>query len=46
MQKLTTAEPDDTQLEVAIVALRRVLAADGVDVEQDAEQRSALVVPV
>jgi len=46
MQKLTTAEPDDTQLEVAIVALRRVLAADGVDVEQDVEQPSVLVVPV
>ncbi len=32
MQKLTTAEPDDAMLEVAIVALGRVLAADGVDV--------------
>ena len=32
MQKLTTEEPDDSMLEVAILALRRVLAADGVPV--------------
>ncbi len=30
MQKLTTEEPDDSMLEVAILALRRVLVADGV----------------
>ena len=30
LQKLTTEEPDEGMLEVAIVALRRVLAADGV----------------
>jgi uncharacterized protein YqhQ len=33
MQKLTTVPPDDGMLEVAIVALARVLAADGVEVE-------------
>ena len=32
-QRLTTEPPDDAMLEVAIVALRRVLAADGVGVE-------------
>ena len=35
MQKLTTEEPDDSMLEVAIVALRRVLASDGVAIAQD-----------
>lgn len=45
MQKLTTAEPDDTQLQVAIVALRRVLAADGVDVEHDAAPARSVVMP-
>ncbi len=30
LQKLTTEEPDDSMLEVAIVALRRVLVADGI----------------
>jgi uncharacterized protein YqhQ len=29
MQKLTTREPDDQMIEVAIVALRRVLREDG-----------------
>jgi uncharacterized protein YqhQ len=28
LQRLTTREPDETMLEVAITALRRVLAAD------------------
>jgi uncharacterized protein YqhQ len=46
MQKLTTAEPDDTQLQVAIVALRRVLAADGVDVDHDPTPASSVVMPV
>jgi len=35
MQKLTTEEPDDAMLEVAIVALRRVLVSDGVALDQD-----------
>ena len=30
MQRLTTGEPDLSQIEVAIVALKRVLVADGV----------------
>lgn len=46
MQRLTTAEPDDAQLEVAIVALRRVLLADGVEMEQGTPEPSSLVVPV
>jgi uncharacterized protein YqhQ len=33
LQKLTTEEPDDSMLEVAILALKRVLAADGIAVE-------------
>jgi len=33
MQRLTTEPPDDSMLEVAILALSRVLAADGVEVE-------------
>ena len=36
MQKLTTEEPDDTMLEVSILALRRVLAADGILLEEGA----------
>jgi uncharacterized protein YqhQ len=35
MQKLTTEEPDDTMLEVSILALRRVLAADGILLEEE-----------
>ncbi len=35
MQKLTTEEPDDAMLEVAIVALRRVLHSDGVALDHD-----------
>jgi uncharacterized protein YqhQ len=46
MQKLTTAEPDDAQIEVAIVALRHVLAADGVDVVHDAALSRSVVMPV
>lgn len=34
MQKLTTEEPDDAMLEVAILALRRVLVSDGVALEE------------
>lgn len=33
LQRLTTEEPDDSMLEVAILALSRVLAADGIVVE-------------
>jgi uncharacterized protein YqhQ len=29
MQKLTTREPDDSMIEVAIAALKRVLVEDG-----------------
>jgi uncharacterized protein YqhQ len=46
MQKLTTAEPDESQLEVAIMALSRVLLADGVNLEQDPHQPNSLVVPI
>ena len=35
LQKLTTEEPDDSMLEVAILALRRVLVADGVLADED-----------
>jgi uncharacterized protein YqhQ len=35
MQKLTTEEPDDSMLEVAILALRRVLVADGIAVRDE-----------
>lgn len=35
LQRLTTREPDDTMLEVAIAALLPVLAADGVAVQSD-----------
>ena len=31
LQRLTTREPDDQQVEVAIVALERVLAAEAVE---------------
>jgi uncharacterized protein YqhQ len=34
LQKLTTEEPDDEMLEVAIFALKRVLVADGIAVEE------------
>lgn len=44
LQKLTTREPDDTMLEVAIVALRRVLAAEGRDVPQPAPESPVVVV--
>jgi uncharacterized protein YqhQ len=33
MQKLTTREPDDPMIEVAIVALKRVLQEDGMATE-------------
>ena len=36
LQKITTKEPDDTQLEIAIVALREALAYDVVQPEQAA----------
>lgn len=38
MQRLTTRPPDDSQIEVAIAALKRVLARDGVAVEAEAAQ--------
>jgi uncharacterized protein YqhQ len=46
MQKLTTEEPDDSMLEVAITALKRVLIADGVQIEEmpkEAEETPAIV---
>jgi uncharacterized protein YqhQ len=36
MQKLTTEEPDDAMLEVAILALRRVLVSDGIALDEHA----------
>jgi uncharacterized protein YqhQ len=36
LQKITTKEPDDSQLEIAIVALREALAYDAVEPEQAA----------
>jgi uncharacterized protein YqhQ len=46
LQKLTTAEPNDAMLEVAIVALGRVLAADGVEVqiERSAPQAAPMTI--
>ncbi len=45
LQKLTSEEPDDGMLEVAIFALQRVLAADGVVVNQHAPPADALMEP-
>jgi uncharacterized protein YqhQ len=45
MQKLTTEEPDDTMLEVAILALRRVLAADGILLEAGAVPQDVAMEP-
>ena len=45
LQKLTTEEPDDGMLEVAIFALQRVLAADGVVVHQHVPAADALMEP-
>ncbi len=42
MQKLTTEEPEDGMLEVAIVALKRVLAADGIELETTPEEEQAI----
>lgn len=42
MQRLTTEPPDDSMLEVAIVALSRVLAADGIAVAAAAIPGSAV----
>ncbi len=41
LQRLTTREPDDGMLEVAIAALLRVLVADGRVAEDDPRLRSA-----
>lgn len=41
LQRLTTEEPDDSMLEVAILALSRVLVADGVAVEATAIEGQA-----
>lgn len=46
MQKLTTEEPSDDMLEVAILALSRVLAADGIAVEVDPDVARNAVAPV
>jgi uncharacterized protein YqhQ len=46
MQKLTTEEPDDGMLEVAIMALSRVLVADGIEIEGEAARSDTVVVPV
>ena len=42
LQRLTTEEPDDDMLAVAILALQRVLIADGVAVEQQLPADAAL----
>lgn len=41
-QKLTTREPDDSMIAVAIAALAPVLAADGVDVPQPTSPRTVV----
>ncbi len=46
MQKLTTEEPDDSMLEVAILALRRVLAADGIVAQDDVVAEELAIEPV
>jgi uncharacterized protein YqhQ len=45
MQRLTTQAPDDSMLEVAILALSRVLAADGITVEAAPVQAQPLPAP-
>ena len=45
LQKLTTEEPDDSMLEVAIVALRRVLVADGIALADGAAVPEASLEP-
>lgn len=45
MQRLTTEPPDDSMLEVAILALSRVLAADGIAVEAAPVEGQALPAP-
>ena len=45
MQRLTTQEPDEQMLEVAIFALRRVLVADGVMLEQEPVSAEGLMQP-
>lgn len=45
LQKLTTEEPDDGMLEVAIVALRRVLVADGIALADGAAVPEASLEP-
>lgn len=45
LQKLTTEEPDDSMLEVAILALERVLVADGVAVEREHVPADVLAEP-
>lgn len=41
LQKLTTRDPDDGMIECAIVALKPVLAADGIVVDAPASQQNA-----
>lgn len=45
LQKLTTEEPDDGMLEVAIVALRRVLVADGMLLQEQPVPPDVLMEP-
>jgi uncharacterized protein YqhQ len=47
LQKLTTREPDDSMLEVAIASLQRVLAREGaaVAVEENTSETNTTVVP-
>jgi uncharacterized protein YqhQ len=45
MQRLTTQAPDDSMLEVAILALSRVLAADGITVEAASVDAQPLPAP-
>ena len=39
LQKLTTREPDDSMLEVAIASLSTVLAKEGVVVQEEVRER-------
>jgi uncharacterized protein YqhQ len=45
LQRLTTRQPDDSMVEVAIVALKRVLVSEGLVVEPSAEPQPAVSLP-
>jgi uncharacterized protein YqhQ len=40
LQRLTTREPDDSMLEVAILALQRVLVGEGISAQEEVDDRA------